>query len=349
MYAILFQDKEKSFCFLHKYIKMENNMKAIKVVEDKVNKFADDAQLTQLYLFGGSVLDPLLYGEKARLNDYDLCVKDEESFFSAISNLKKSGYKVSEPTRAHNVYVVIHDEDGLQFDFACMDPEDNGIFSLEKVYARFPQNEVVDKYDSLGAIKRGELRIASNPKKEGVYNLLRRFIAVSSKYDLPIFVDGPNQETIDLIKKEFKEQPEYIFQDKVRCLDRLVKTIAKRDDKSEYIKDFSEQGLLKQSFPSFHNVFSNEEFRESEELKKIDKPAKLLQYMLEYVSDDVVQRDGFVDSSVILEYREEARSDADVINFVKKVYAEKTSISRLNNKILSPLLSSLMAKEGASK
>ena len=72
-----------------------------------------DANLSKLYLFGGAVLDPLL-NKNAKINDYDVCVKDEEDFYTGINALREKGYNVADVVKTHNIYVVIKNPNGMQ-------------------------------------------------------------------------------------------------------------------------------------------------------------------------------------------------------------------------------------------
>ena len=307
-----------------------------KIAKD-INVFMQDAGLTKLYLFGGAVLDPLL-NENAPINDYDVCVKDEEDFYAGINALKEKGYNVADVIKTHNIYVVIKDPNGMQFDFSCMDPEDNGILSLEKIYAEFPANKIIDKYDSVGACLRQEFRLASNPKKEGAYNVLRRFLAAAQKYHFPIHKGSQNQDIIDTMKAEFKSQGVAVKQDKVRCLDRLIKILAKEKNKEKLIRDFAEQEILKDAFPNFHKLFSEEKFRKSEQLQQLSDPGKLLDFIIQYHRDGDFRRDELVNSAAILLYREKARAHPSVLHTINKALREKTSFNRLNQEIITPLL-----------
>ena len=313
------------------------SMKCSPQIAEDMNIFMQNANLPKLYLFGGAVLDPLL-NENAKINDYDVCVKDEEDFYTGINALREKGYNVADVVKTHNIYVVIKDQNGMQFDFSCMDPEDNGILSLEKIYAEFPANKIIDKYDSIGACRRQEIRLASNPKKEGAYNVLRRFLAAAQKYHFPIHKGSRNQEIIDTMKAEFKTQTVAVKQDKVRCLDRLIKILAKEKNKERLLKDFAEQEILKDAFPNFHNLFCEERFRESEPLKQLSDPGKLLNFIIHYHPNGDFRRDELVNSAAILLYREKARAHPSVIKTVNDSLNEKTSVARLNREILTPLL-----------
>lgn len=101
-----------------------------------LNTLWQEAGLNEAFLFGGSVLDPLV-NPNAKINDYDVCVKDKDTFFEALKNLEQKGFDISEVTRTHNIYVVIQHPEFGQIDFSCMDPEANGIFNIEKIYKKY--------------------------------------------------------------------------------------------------------------------------------------------------------------------------------------------------------------------
>lgn len=324
-------------------------MECAKKVSADINQFMDETGLNEAFLFGGAVLDPLVR-EDAKVSDYDMCVKNQDDFYDALRNLEAKNIPISEVMRTHNIYVVIKHPQLGQVDFSCMDPEDNGIFNVEKIYARFTNkrgtivNEVVDKYGAIDGIKRGEIRISSNPEKEGAYNILRRFLAVSGKYNLDISKNGPNQQTINQMNEAFQNGYHYIPQDRVRCLSRLVASMRRSKDRREYVKNLGEQGVFEQAFPDVHKLFNNEAFQNCEKLRTCETQKDLLELMLANV--DFKDRDAMIDCLMILSRREKARQDKGVKLFVEKISSEKTSSQRLNNQILNPLFTYITAKNG---
>ena len=145
-------------------------MECTKKVSSDIAYFMENAGINEAFLFGGAVLDPLIK-ENPKISDYDICVKDQDDFYEALQNLDRQKFQISEVMRTHNIYVVINHPQLGQIDFSCMDPEDNGIFNIEKIYARFKkrnqkiENKIIDKYGAVESIKRGAIRLASSPEK----------------------------------------------------------------------------------------------------------------------------------------------------------------------------------------
>lgn len=328
-------------------------MECVKKVSQDIEQFMEQAGLSEAFLFGGAVLDPLVK-EDAKISDYDVCVKDKEVFYEALKNLEDKDVAISEVMRTHNIYVVIKHPQLGQIDFSCMDPESNGIFNIEKIYAKFRKkssgeynNYVVDKYGAVEGLKRGEIRLACNPEEEGAYNILRRFLAVTGKYNLDISVNGPNQETIDRIKHEFFVDRHYIPQDKVRCLSRLSASLRRSQDREKYVKNLGEQHIFAVAFPEVNKLFNRKDFQNSSELKNCTTQRELLELMTASVHG--ADRDNLVDCLRILSRREAARQDKGVKAFVENIEAEKTSLNRLNKQILNPVFSYILSKGGNSK
>ncbi len=306
-----------------------------------IQTFMEQAQLNEAFVFGGSVLDPLV-DPNAKINDYDVCVKDRDTFYDALKNLEEKGIPTSEITQTHNIYVVIKHPQFGQIDFSCMDPETNGIFNIEKIYARYRKKNngvyektLVDKYGAVDGIKRGELRLACNPEEEGAYNLLRRFLAVTGKYGFDTSKGGANQQVINEIKDEFNKNRRYIPQEKVRCLSRLFASLKRSNNRSEYVKNLSDQGLFFNVFPEVHKVFTREGFQKSPKLKQSTTQKEFLELVLAYTSPQ--DRDNMIDCLRILAKREPARQDKGVKDFIEDVEQEKTSPERLGKEILTPL------------
>ncbi len=322
-----------------------------KIVKD-IQQFMTEADLHEAYLFGGAVLDSLI-NKDAKINDYDMCVKDESTFYKTLANLKKSQSNVSDVMRTHNIYAVINHPQLGQIDFSCMNPEDNGILNIEKIYARFNLNrnglsyQIVDKYDAIEGMKQGKIRLASLPEKEGAYNILRRFLAVAGKYGIDIKPGGVNQQFINQMNEAFKANYPYVAQDRVRCLSRLGASLKRSKNRPEFVKNLHDQKIFEQSFPNIHELLGKPEFQASEKLKTAESQKELLWLMLRSVKGE--ERDNLADTILLLSKREKARQDKGVNEVIASISNEKTSANRLNKKILSPLYNFIMAKQNKEK
>lgn len=93
------------------------------------------------------------------------------------------------------------------------------------------------------------------------------------------------------------------------------------------------------------SFFNNEVFQNCDKLNECKTQKELLELMLANV--DFKDRDALVDCLVVLSRREKARQDKGVREFVENISSEKTSSQRLNNMILQPVFSYIMA--GKSK
>lgn len=322
-----------------------------KVVND-IQQLMTEADVHELYMFGGAVLDTLL-NKDAKVNDYDVCVKEDAVFYKTLLNMKKSQCQVSDVMRTHNIYAVIKHPQLGQIDFSCMDPEDNGILNIEKIYARFNLTkngvtyQVVDKYDALDCIKQGKIRLASLPEKEGAYNILRRFLAVAGKYDIDIRPGGINQPFINQMNEAFSQNYPYVAQDRVRCLSRFAASLKRSKNRPEFVKNLYEQKIFEQPFPDIHKLLGNPAFQNAEKLKTADSQKELLWLMLRSVKGEA--RDDFVDTILLLSKREKARQDSGVNEVVTQLSNEKTSPERLNKKVINPVYHFIMNKQNKGK
>ena len=312
-------------------------------VSEDIKTFMDEAGLNEVFLFGGAVLDPLTR-DNAKISDYDICVKDSDVFYETLKKLEDKNCKISDVMRTHNIYTVIKHPTLGQIDFSCMDPENNGIFNIEKIYARFRrtpngiENTVVDKYGAIDGIKRGEIRLACNIEEEGAYNILRRFLATVGKYDLDVSLNGPNQETITQIKEEFKKLNHFIAQDKVRCLSRLPASLRRSKSRKDFVKELGQQKIFENAFPEINKLFNNQEFINDEKLNQCQTQKEILWLMVKHTKK-TEERDALVDCMRILSKREAARQDKGVKEFVSEIENEKTSTNRLTTNIINPLFS----------
>ena len=318
-------------------------MECTSKVSEDIKSFMEEAGLNEVFLFGGAVLDPLTR-EDAKISDYDICVKDTDVFYETLKKLEDKNCKISDVMRTHNIYTVIKHPTLGQIDFSCMDPENNGIFNIEKIYARFRrnpngiENTVIDKYGAIDGIKRGEIRLACNIEEEGAYNILRRFLATVGKYDLDISLNGPNQETITQIKEEFKKLNHFIGQDKVRCLSRLPASLRRSKSRKDFVIKLGQQKIFENAFPEINRLFNNQEFINDEKLNQCHTQKEILWLMVKHTKK-TEERDALVDCLRILSKREAARQDKGVKEFVSEIENEKTSTNRLTTNIINPLFS----------
>ena len=319
-----------------------------KIVSD-IERFMRQSDLNEVYMFGGAVLD-VLTQKNPKINDYDLCVKNQEDFYDTLHNLEQKGIEISDVMRTHNIYAVIKHPELGQIDFSCMDPEDNGIFNIEKIYVRFRRKnnkidtKIIDKYGAVDGIKRGEIRLSCDLEKEGAYNILRRFLANVGKYDLDISKGGRNQGTINRINKLFEAGYHYIPQDKVRCLSRVAASLKRSPNRKAFVKNIGEQNMFQHAFPDLHKLFNNETFQNSDRLKDCKTQKELLEFMLGNV--DFKDRDAMVDCLMLLSKREKARQDKGVREFVENISSEKTSPQRLTKSIINPLFHYIRTNKG---
>lgn len=317
-------------------------------VSQDIKSFMDEAELNEVFLLGGAVLDPLIK-EDAKISDYDVCVKDSDVFYKTLKKLENKNCKISEVMRTHNIYAVIKHPTLGQIDFSCMDPENNGIFNIEKIYARFRrtpngiENTVIDKYGAIEGMKRGEIRLACNLEEEGAYNILRRFLAAVGKYNLDVSPNGSNQETIFKIKNEFKKLNHYIGQDRVRCLSRLPASLRRSKNRAYFVKSLGQQQIFENAFPEINRLFNNPSFINDEKLNQCETQKDLLWLMVKH-TNKTEERDNLIDCLRILSKREAARQDKGVKDFVDEIENEKTSINRLTTNILTPLFTYMQNK-----
>lgn len=325
-------------------------MECAKKVSQDIEQFMNEAGLNEAFLFGGAVLDPLVKKD-CKISDYDLCVRDKDVFYEALKQLDANDIPISEVMRTHNIYVVIKHPHLGQIDFSCMDPEANGIFNIEKIYARFRKingekytNTIVDKYNAVESFKQGRIHLACDVENEGAYNILRRFLAIVGKYNLDISRGGVNQKAIDDMNKQFNNAHHYIPQDKVRCLARLSASLRRSKNRQEFVKNIGRQRILAQAFPEIDKLFNDKNFQTSEQLDTCQTQKELLELMLSKTRGQ--DRDDLIDCLQILKHRETARQDKGVKDFVEQIEKEKTSPERLCQNILNPVFAYIYATKG---
>lgn len=316
---------------------MTNN--AQRPIPEVIAEFMDLTGCEELFLYGGAAIDRYL-DPKCKVMDYDIAIKDMDSYLSVIEKLKNEGFDVGNPRLSHNLATVAkHPEYGI-YDLSCMDIEKNGIYNIEKFYIeyskKYPKGKIVDPCHAVEGLRDGRIEIANDPENEKAYNLLRRFSVLAGKYDFSLERGGINEDTMSIIEEKLQARApgKHDEQERVRCLSRFLGAAFRRRKQAAYFSEIGQTGLYAYGFPELNRLMSNNEFINSlREAPATDKQ-NLVNRMLAYASD----RDGLIDELSLLKKRERDREDPKVINKIESFDQEKTSFNRLNKFIISPLM-----------
>ena len=318
--------------------KMENNAK--KSNREVVSKFMELTGCDNLCLFGGAAIDRYLNPD-CEIMDYDIAIRDPEVYARSIERLREANCEVGIPrAAAFTVATVVKHKDLGVFDLNCMKIEQNGIFNLEKFYIEYspeyPMGRAVDTYGAVPGLRTGQIKLASNPAEEKAYDLLRRFSVLAGKYDFPLERGGKNEQTIAAIEKRIKETPcnSKNEHSRIRCLARFLGAAFRRNKQAEYFEKMGQTGLYSYGFPALQAVMENKDFIEELSVYPAKDKKELIEKMYAYSAD----KEAFVAEISLLSKRERDREDPRVFDKIVEYSAQKTSIKRLNESIIEPLL-----------
>lgn len=321
---------------------MENS--APKTNREVIKNFMKMTGCSEVFLYGGAAIDRYLNPE-AEIMDYDMAIRDPSIYVEVVDKLKELDFDVGDTRIAFNLSTVAKHKDYGVFDLACMDIENNGIYNLEKFYIKYsdkyPFGKAVDRFGTVEALREGRIELANDPDKEKAYDLLRRFSVLAGKYNFSLERNGLNKDTMDTIERRLIETPisKNNEHDRVRCLARFLGGVLRSKDQAKFVRGMGQTELMGYGYPQINKVLHNENFIGSVAEQPLKDKYDLINRMLKNAED----RDAFVDEISMLQKRERDREDPRVIRTVDNLMDEKTSVKRLNNKVLKPVFAHILS------
>ncbi|MFI3242185.1 MAG: hypothetical protein R3Y43_06425 [Alphaproteobacteria bacterium] len=254
----------------------------------KTIKFMKSAQLESCYLFGGSTTINKTR-KSFEVSDYDISVSSIEQYQKAITKLAENGWSVEKKGNnalSKNAAVIYPPKEVLpqdEYDFQYNQSVENKcIFNLESFYIAINkkdndyQYEFVDPHDSLKDFETGKLRLLAGREREDEFNILKRFIVLSAKYDLPMARDSVNKDIIEYMDDRFSFQRENTpdhLEAKGACLDKFLKVVQRAEAPSSFLFKLAKSNVLKKSFPEIHKTINScnfhKEIREKDDYSTI--------------------------------------------------------------------------------
>ena len=219
--------------------------KAKKLMEEIYNIVGED----EFILYGGTPLD-LLLDKNERVHDLDIAIKgfNKYKIRKCEERIKKKGFKVIESGRRYYIHknekvILIYAKNNKWFlDIAFLNnPNLMGFFDIETLYFRYPQFDYVDKFNALEGIRKKDIRLVRDIKKENPHFLLGRFLRLCSKYNISI---RNNQKILIGLKDQlesWKISNGFHKTAYLSCISSLLKSVVKTS-------------VLKTIFPEIDNI-----------------------------------------------------------------------------------------------
>lgn len=237
-----------------------------------LSDFSRAADLPEFYLIGGAALDTQL-NPSAPIKDWDICVHRGPNQQHILNALAASGFSNGSP----RVYRLNHRFSCLNvesisaslgtFDIAFIDDPDaiQGPFNLDSLMIKFPEMRIIDNFDAVASLLKGELRIVRRPIEfENPIILVKRLIAFVGKHGSRILDNEESQTTVMEIKMLFEtacteHQKTYGLHDRAGCFSRLLNSIVRSKD-SLFLPKLLRTNLLDLVFPDLPTILSSDSF-----------------------------------------------------------------------------------------
>lgn len=226
-------------------------------LEKLVRKLADIVKLDSFALFGGAVLDTIL---KRPVADYDIGIEGDqvdERLTDCLAALGERGFRFITKAKEYPVwieqvaYVTLAEKNDVLLDIAVLPSYDNiRFFTVDSMYVRYPEMEVVDTYDAMGAYKRQEIKLARRIDQENPYRIATRAIRIGAKYGFPLQNAGSLWE--DLSARLHEWHPDSEFQGPYAYAEACAKTlraIVRSKNQPKFVEELLGVNILPALFP----------------------------------------------------------------------------------------------------
>lgn len=226
-------------------------------LEMLVIKLANIVKLDSFALFGGAVLDTIL---KRPVADYDIGIEGDQvdkRLTDSLEVLEKQGFDFITKAKEYTIwndqlaYVTLAKKNDMLLDIAVLPSYDNiRFFTVDSMYVRYPELEVVDTYDAMGAYERQEIKLARGIDQENPYRIATRAIRIGAKYGFPL--QNAGSLWADLSSKLREWQPDSEFQGPYAYAEACAKTlraIVRSKNQPQFCKELLDVNILPALFP----------------------------------------------------------------------------------------------------
>lgn len=246
-------------------------------------------------LFGGVPIDYLLDGNK-KFNDLDIAVEKKSK--REVDNLKtrliKKGFEIVVPLREYivqknkKVYLMYAKNQEVFLDICFLDDFNLalGLFNLDNLYCRYPELDFVNNFDTINGIIKKTIIPIKDLQSENPYLLLSRLIYLCSKYNIYPTERYDNKKIFLKIKNEIDSEKYSKTSDQfVSCLDSILKSIVRSNNKQKFVKNIIEFGVIKKAMPKLHNALELSIGLNPGNLRFIKNKEELLTYLINLFKD----------------------------------------------------------------
>ncbi len=243
-------------------------------------------------VYGGVPIDILL-NKNPKINDLDIAIKGIFNYKIAKcrERIKKAGFEITEPFRKYFIYLnekvilIYANKGGMNIDVGFLKRLDLiGQFNIETLYFRYPQFDYVDKFNALNSLKKKTISLVRK-KKENPYILLRRFLHLCSKYDIPL-IKRVHKKILLRIKDNINKwnlNNKYSQQAYTICISSLLKDILTAKNKIRFIRELIKLKIIEIIFPEFRTLNMKEEKELFKNLIKSKSKTDIAKKIIKYI------------------------------------------------------------------
>ena len=221
-----------------------------------LNKLAGILDVSNFILYGGSALDLILNRE---IRDYDIAF--EESHGVNLSKLQrtleKKDYKILEVNREYYVQMnklvkLLYAENSPWIlDIAIVESYEHiGLFNIDSIYIKYPEVEIVDRHNAVGAHQKKSMKLIRHVDDENPLMITARLLSLCAKYDLPL--ESFKQLISQLKNKLNNWDPPNDFHGSIAeasAVSSVLKAIARSKDAQKFSKSLLQTNILQCIFP----------------------------------------------------------------------------------------------------
>lgn len=285
----------------------------------------DAVGLNEFILYGSTPVD-LLLGKIGKPHDVDIITKDvaEDTIDGCKKRLVYKGFELIVPRLDYFVYkdqkvvMIIAENKNWRLDVGFFDkPELVGQFDAETLYCRYPELDYIDRFDTIGAIKRKTLKPVRGLENENPYMLLSRFIYLCAKYDIPLNSSSHRDILFDLKGRMKTWVPVNYFHGpraQHACISAILKSILRSRAKERFVRELQETSIVGCVFPELQIAISNLKNSGLQKMNKTETKCALVSLFLTYL--DGPDKTNFMERIKSLKERTWDKEDAQLTNYL---------------------------------
>jgi hypothetical protein len=265
------------------------------IIKSNLDYFRTLSGIKKFYLIGGTGIDCLLDYD-CHSSDWDIVINKEDyrTFANVLSFITSSHCTISKIrnyriNKTQDCKVFLVHGDVCTFDVAYVDDMSFvGPFDVESLYISYPDLLVFDTHSTIESIHDKRINLIRQPFiNEEPLILLKRFLYLTAKYDIPFGKSSKNWKTVEDLTllysyRNFRSTNEASLEEHAACISKLLKGLLRTKDRSSYVRDIVQSKLLTYDFDALHELFIRDDFNQHLLSKHFSSKTHLLEQILAF-------------------------------------------------------------------